>query len=103
MVEQSEKAGGYFLEQTTNLTPRVWVVNNLTTIGGKDIIASEADLGNEIYNQSINSGSLNVPARPNNNANVSGYEVTLLRLWWWRRWILRWWWQWWNCKCYSNS
>ena len=72
------EAGGYFLEQTTNLTPRVWVVNNLTTIGGKDIIASEADLGNEIYNQSINSGSLSVPARPNNNANVSGYEVTLL-------------------------
>jgi hypothetical protein len=72
------EAGGYFVESQVQNQPRVWVVDNVTTIGGKEIIASDADLGQEIYNQSINSGTLNVPARPNNSSTVSGYEVTLL-------------------------
>lgn len=72
------EAGGYIVESEVQSEPKVWVVDNVTTIGGKDIIASEADLGQEIYQQSINSGSLSVPARPNNSSTVSGYEVTLL-------------------------
>ena len=72
------ETGGYFEEVTSTAEPRVWVVNNVTTIGGKDIIASDADLGQEIYNQSISSGTLNVPSNPGGSTTVSGYQISMI-------------------------
>ena len=71
------EAGGYFTEQTTTPIPRVYVVDETTVIGGKEITADTPDLGNKIYEQEILSGSLSVPAQPNGSNKVTGYNVTL--------------------------
>lgn len=72
------EAGGYFTDVAYDQPPKVWVVNQQTTIGGKEIKASDAPIGNEIYNQTItNAGSLSVPANPGGSTNISGYSVTL--------------------------
>ena len=71
------EAGGYFTEQTTTPTPKVYVVDETTVIGGKEITADTPDLGNKIYDQEILAGSLAVPAQPNGSNKVTGYNVTL--------------------------
>lgn len=71
------EAAGYFEERTSLPTPRVYVVNNSTIIGGKEVKASEADLGNEVFSQTINSGTLNIASNVGGSSNITGYSVIM--------------------------
>lgn len=73
------EAGGYFTDVAYDQPPKVWVVDQQTTIGGKEIKASDAPIGNVIYDQTRTdaNSSLSVPANPGGSTNISGYSVSL--------------------------
>lgn len=72
------EAGGYFQESTVQPLPRVYVVDDRTSIGGKDILATTAPLGQLVYDQTITSGSLSVPANAGGSTNITGYTISMI-------------------------
>ncbi len=67
---------GYFQEFPVTPTPRVWIVDNTTVIGGKEIIVVQPGEGEERYNETYDSGTANVAASASGE-NVLSYVVQM--------------------------
>ena len=69
-------ATGYFQEFPVTPTPRVWIVDNTTVIGGKEIIVTQPGDGEERFNQTFDSGTANIAANAGGD-NILSYIVQL--------------------------
>lgn len=74
-------AAGYFDTQTVTPTPKVWVVDNVTSIGGKEIIAEDPGFGTIIFTQEFTSaGSGTIPSSLSQaeGSSLDTYTATML-------------------------
>ena len=74
-------AAGYFDTQTVIPTPKVWVVDDVTVIGGKEIIASDPGFGTLIFTEEFTtSGSGSIPSSASDaeGSTLETYNVNLL-------------------------
>ena len=63
-------ASGYFADVPVTPTPRVWVVDDNTVIGGKEIIVTTPGTGEERFLETFDSGSASLAA------NLGGENIT---------------------------
>lgn len=74
-------AAGYFETQTVIPTPKVWVVDDVTVIGGKEISATDPGFGTAIFSQEFTeSGSGTIPSSASSaeGSTLESYNVNLL-------------------------
>lgn len=69
-------ASGYFEETLVTPDPKVWVVDNNTVIGGKDITIQEPGTGELRFENEYTSGSANIASNAG-GTNVTSYIVAL--------------------------
>ena len=69
-------ASGYFTEVPVTPTPRVWVVDDNTTIGGKEIIVTTPGTGEERFLNVYDSGTANI-ASTAGGENITSYTLRI--------------------------
>ena len=69
-------ASGYFQEFPVTPTPKVWVVDNNTSIGGKEIIVIEPGVGELRIDETIDSGTANIAASEGGD-NITSYIIEM--------------------------
>ena len=72
------KAAGYFQTVTATPTPKVWVVDDTTVIGGKELVATDPGFGTLLWSEEYDSaGSGTIPSSQS-PANTDAYTGTLI-------------------------
>ena len=69
-------ATGYFQEFPVTPTPRVWIVDNATVIGGKEIIVISPGEGEERFVNEYDSGTANIAASAGGD-NILSYVIQM--------------------------
>ena len=69
-------ASGYFQEFPVTPTPRVWIVDNTTVIGGKEIIVVTPGEGEERFAETYDSGTHNIAAGAGGE-NITSYVIEM--------------------------
>tara|TARA_B100000427_G_scaffold285881_1_gene259567 strand:+ start:8126 stop:14650 length:6525 start_codon:yes stop_codon:yes gene_type:complete len=69
-------ASGYFTEVPVTPTPRVWVVDDNTVIGGKEIIVTTPGTGEERFINTYDSGTANIAANAGGE-NITSYTMRI--------------------------
>ena len=69
-------ASGYFQEFPVTPTPRVWIVDNNTTIGGKEIIVIQPGEGEERFAEVFDTGTANIAASAGGE-NITSYMISM--------------------------
>tara|TARA_B100000029_G_scaffold25887_1_gene25426 strand:+ start:9001 stop:14241 length:5241 start_codon:yes stop_codon:yes gene_type:complete len=75
-VGTARLATGYFQEFPVTPTPRVWIVDNNTVIGGKEIIVIQPGEGEERFNNVYDSGTANIAANAGGE-NITSYVIDM--------------------------
>jgi len=69
-------ASGYFTDVPVTPTPRVWVVDDTTTIGGKEIIVTTPGEGEERFLNTYDSGTANLASNAGGE-NITSYTIRM--------------------------
>lgn len=67
---------GSFVSTPVTPTPRVWVVDNATSIGGKEIIVVTPGVGELRFDETYESGTATIPSSEGGD-NISSYLITM--------------------------
>ena len=70
-------ASGYFTDVPVTPTPRVWVVDDSTTIGGKEIIVTTPGEGEVRFENTYDSGTANIPSNEGGE-NITSYVIRMV-------------------------
>lgn len=69
-------ASGYFADVPVTPVPRVWCVDDATTIGGKEIIVTTPGTGEERFVETFDSGTANIAANAGGE-NITSYIIKM--------------------------